>query len=165
MARPWAQCGAHLLVVGRGDDMPRLQELARSEQLEHCVHFLGFVPEEDLPGLYRAIDLFAIAATVEVQSLPTLQALATGKPVVAVDAASLPELVHSDENGFLVPPRDPQAMGEAFCKVICDLDRARRFGQMSLEISKEHTEAATFDAYEELYQQLLAEEALNVPGY
>lgn len=59
----------------------------------------GFVPEEDLPALYRASDLLAIASACEVQSLPTLQAVATGLPVVAAediaqssfrDAAPLP---------------------------------------------------------------------------
>jgi len=161
IARPWAEHGAHLLIVGRGDDASRLQELATSERLEHCTHFLGFVPEADLPGLYREIDIFTIAATVEVQSLPTLQAIATAKPVVAVNAASLPELVHSGENGYLVPPKDPQAMGRAYGKILGDPERARRFGETSLVISREHDEEATFDAYEALYEQLLAEEARN----
>ena len=165
MAQPSAKHDAHLLIVGRGDDMSRLQELARSEHLEHCVHFLGFVPEADLPGLYRQIDVFTIAATVEVQSIPTLQAIATAKPVVAVNAASLPELVRSGKNGYLVPPKDPQAMGRAFCKIMDDPERARRFGDTSLVISKDHVEEATFDGYETLYEQLLAEEAQNIASY
>jgi glycosyltransferase involved in cell wall biosynthesis len=162
MARPWAEYGAHLLIVGRGDDRSRLQELTRSEQLEHCTHFLGFVPEEDLPGLYREVDIFTIAATVEVQSIPTLQAVATAKPVVAVEAAALPELVLGGHNGYLVPPRDPQAMGRAFSKILADPERARQFGETSLKISQGHSEKATFDAYEMLYKQLLAEEARNI---
>jgi 1,2-diacylglycerol 3-alpha-glucosyltransferase len=161
MAGPWASHGAHLLIVGRGDDRSRLGELARSEQLEHCTHFLGFVPEEDLPSLYREIDIFTIAATVEVQSIPTLEALASAKPVVSVDAAALPELVRDGKNGYLAPPRDPQAMGRAICKILDDPERARLFGETSLEISQEHSEEATFDAYEMLYEQLLAEEARN----
>jgi 1,2-diacylglycerol 3-alpha-glucosyltransferase len=164
MTQPSAKHGAHLLIVGRGDDTSRLQKLTRSAHLEHCVHFLGFVPEKDLPGLYRQIDVFAIAATVEVQSIPTLQAAASAKPIVAVDAASLPELVHSGKNGYLVPPKDPQAMGKAFCKIMEDPELARQFGDSSLVISKDHDEEATFDGYETLYKQLLAEEAQNISG-
>jgi glycosyltransferase involved in cell wall biosynthesis len=164
MALPWSVNGAHLLIVGRGDDRSRLGELARSEQLEHCTHFLGFVPEEDLPALYREIDIFTIAATVEVQSIPTLQAVASAKPVVAVDAAALPELVHDGENGYLVPPRDPLAMGRALNRLLGDSNRVQQFGKTSLEISREHAEEATFDAYESLYEQLLAEEARNITG-
>jgi glycosyltransferase involved in cell wall biosynthesis len=161
MAQPSAKHNAHLFIVGRGDDTSRLQKLTQSAHLEHCVHFLGYVPEDDLPGLYRQIDVFAIAATVEVQSIPTLQAIATAKPVVAVDAASLPELVHSGNNGYLVPPKDPQAMGMALCKIIEDPERARRFGDASLAISREHDEQATFDGYETLYKQLIAEKTQN----
>jgi len=164
MAQPSAKHKAHLLIVGRGDDTSRLQKFTRSAHLEHCVHFLGFVPEKDLPGLYRHVDVFAIAATVEVQSIPTLQAAATAKPIVAVDAASLPELVHSGKNGYLVPPKDPQAMGKAFCKIMEDPELARQFGDSSLVISKDHDEEATFDGYETLYEQLLAEEAQNIAG-
>ena len=162
MARPSAEHEAHLLIAGRGDDSAWLQELARAEQLERCIHFLGFVPEADLPGLYREVDLFTIAATVEVQSIPTLQALASAKPVVAVNAASLPELVRDGENGYLVPPRDPRAMGHAYSKVLVDPGRARRFGEASLAISRDHAEKVTFDDYEFLYQQLLDEEARNL---
>lgn len=165
MGQPWTEHGAHLLIVGRGDDLSRLQEIAHAEQLEHCTHFLGFVPEEDLPGLYRDIDIFTIAATVEVQSLPTLQAIATGKPVVAVDAAALPELVHSGENGYLVPPGDPQSMGRAYSKILANPARAQRFGENSLAISREHSEQMTFDAFETLYEELLAEEASNIARY
>jgi glycosyltransferase involved in cell wall biosynthesis len=162
MTKPWEEHHAHLLIVGRGDDEPRLQDLVRSEELEHCVHFLGFVPEEDLPGLYREIDVFSIAATVEVQSIPTLQAMATAKPVVAVRAASLPELVRSGENGFLVPPGDHKAMGAAYCHIFADPDKTQRFGANSLAISQQHDERHTFDAYESLYEKLLLEEADNV---
>lgn len=161
MAYPSAEFGAHLLVVGRGDDRDRLQELAQSEQLHHCIHFLGFVPEEDLPALYRQIDIFTIAATVEVQSIPTLQAVATAKPVVAVNASALPELVRDGRNGYLAPPGDSVAIGRAFAKILADPQLSRKFGQESLEISRQHAEEKTFDLHEALYEQLLAEEADN----
>ena len=162
MARPWAEHKAHLLIVGRGDDLPRLKDVVRDEGMAQCVHFLGFIPEEDLPGLYREIDVFSIAATVEVQSIPTLQAIATAKPVVAVNAAALPELVHSGRNGYLVPPRDPAAMGAAYSFIFADPERTRRFGDTSLAISQNHDEQDTFNAYESLYEHLLKEEADNI---
>ena len=57
------------------------------------VRFLGFVPDDDLPGLYRLADVFAIASQAELQSLATMAAMASGLPVVAVDAGALAELV------------------------------------------------------------------------
>ena len=150
-----AEREAHLLLVGRGDERARLEELTEESGLQHCVHFFGFVPEEDMPALYRAVDLFAIASICEVQSLPTLQAAATGLPVVAADAVALPELVHDGINGFLVPPREPGAMAEAMLSILSDPGLAARMGQASLSIARPHAETHTFDLYENLYRQML----------
>jgi glycosyltransferase involved in cell wall biosynthesis len=147
---------AHLLVVGKGDDGPRLEALVAELGLRHCVHFPGFIPEEDLPALYRAADLFAISSTCEVQSLPTLQALATGLPVVAADAVALPELVKDGVNGLLVPPGEPQAMAEAIAYVLADRSLAAQMGQASLSMAQAHAEERTYGAYENLYRAAIS---------
>lgn len=146
---------AHLLLAGRGDDRPRLEELARQLQVGEQVHFLGFVPEEHLPALYQAASLFAIASTCEVQSIPTLQALATGLPVVAVDALALPELVHDDVNGYLVTPDSHRGMARAILRVLGNPERAARMGHNSLLMAQSHSDEHTFAAYETLYHTLL----------
>lgn len=146
---------AHLLLVGRGDERPRLEQRALELGVQEHVHFLGFVPEEDMPALYRACDLFAIASVYEVQSLPTLQAVATGLPVVAANAVALPELVHNGVNGFLVPPADPEALATAVLRILGDADLARRMGQAGLAIAAEHDETRTFDLLEALYAEMI----------
>ena len=151
--------GAELLLVGRGDDEPRLRELTDELGLGDHVRFLGFVPEADLPVLYRASDLFAIASICEVQSLPTLQAAATGLPVVAADAVALPELVHNGVNGFLVPPADPEGFARAMEKILRDRALARQMGAASLGIAQEHAEERTFDRYESLWLQAVEEQS------
>jgi 1,2-diacylglycerol 3-alpha-glucosyltransferase len=149
-----ARQDAHLLVVGRGDESENLQAQVRRLGLERNVHLLGYVPESDLPALYRSADLFAIASVCEVQSIPALQAVATALPIVAVDAAALPELVKPGHNGFLVPPEDPAALGQAVLKVIQDPTYRSRLGRGSLELVKDHSQEATFLAYERLYNDL-----------
>ena len=151
--------GAELLLVGRGDDEPRLRELTDELGLGDHVRFLGFVPEADLPVLYQASDLFAIASICEVQSLPTLQAAATGLPVVAADAVALPELVHDGVNGFLVPPADPEGFARAMEKILRDRALARQMGAASLGIAQEHAEERTFDRYESLWLQAVEEQS------
>jgi 1,2-diacylglycerol 3-alpha-glucosyltransferase len=143
---------AHLLIVGRGDDRDRLEELARELGVEPRVHFFGYVPEADLPGLYRAADIFAIASDVEVQSIPTLQAAASGLPIVAANAAALPELVHDNRNGYLVPAGDAAAFAAALDRILEHPALAEQFGQASLQIGRQHAEELTFKAYEELYR-------------
>jgi 1,2-diacylglycerol 3-alpha-glucosyltransferase len=147
---------AHLLLVGRGDERQALERLRADLGLQECVHFLGYVPEEDLPAVYRASDLFSLVSTFEVQSIPTLQALATGLPVVAADAVALPEIVHDGINGFLVPPRNPEALAAAWASILRSPELAARMGQESLVIVQEHAESYTFDQYENLYRQSMA---------
>jgi glycosyltransferase involved in cell wall biosynthesis len=104
--------------------------------------------------LYRAANLFAIASTCEVQSLPTLQAVATGLPVVAAEAMALPELVDDGINGYLVPPGDVQATVEAMLRILGDRALAAQMGEASLAIAQPHEETHTFDLYEAAYQEL-----------
>jgi glycosyltransferase involved in cell wall biosynthesis len=155
MPQVWDRTRGHLLIVGRGDERSDLEALVQDLDLAHCVHFLGDVPREDLPALYRAVDLFAIASICEVQSLPVLEAAASGLPCVAADAVALPELVHDGENGYLVPPGDPEAMARALIDVLTDPDLAVHMGRESLAIAKPHAEIHTFNRYEMLYQELV----------
>lgn len=146
---------AHLLVVGRGSERPRLKALIAQLNLEPYIHLLGYVPEEDLPALYRTCDLFAIPSLVEVQSLPALQAAVTGLPIVAANSAALPELVRHGENGLLVEPLNAQELGKAILHILMHPDEARKMGQVSLEIGRAHDEQLTFQAYEDFYRGLI----------
>ena len=146
---------AHLLVVGRGSERPRLKALIRQLKLEPYIHLLGYVPEQDLPALYRACRLFAIPSLVEVQSLPALQAAVTGLPIVAANSAALPELVRQGENGYLVNPLNSRELGDAILSILNDPSLAARMGQVSLEIGRAHDEQRTFQAYDEFYRGLV----------
>jgi glycosyltransferase involved in cell wall biosynthesis len=146
---------AHLLVVGRGSERPHLRALIQQLNLEPYIHLLGYVPEGDLPALYRTCDLFAIPSLVEVQSLPALQASVTGLPIVAANSAALPELVRNGENGYLVDPLNAIELGDAILRIISHPDVAKQMGQISLEIGRAHDEQLTFQAYEEFYRGLV----------
>ena len=133
---------AVLALAGSGPDQERLRALAARLGVADRVFFTGFVPGADLPGLYRLADVFAIASEAELQSLVTMEAMASGLPVVAVNAGALGELVHPGENGFLTRPglvgdvagsldllcRDPALrarMSKAGLRIIADHDRHR----------------------------------------
>lgn len=155
MPEIYARQRAHLLLVGRGDHRPQLEELVQELRLQKVVHFLGYVPEADLPAIYRAVDLFAITSKVEVQSIPTLQALVSGLPVVAADSGALPELVRNGVNGCLIPTDDHRAVGQAASRILGDPARIERYGQASIAIGRQHEESYTFRAFIDLYQQLI----------
>lgn len=148
---------AHLLLVGRGDFRPQLEALSAELGLKDRVHFLGYVPDQDMPALYRAVDLFAIASTVEVQSLPTLEAMASSVPVVAVEAGALPEISPHKASGLIVPPRDPAAMAEAMYTILSNPSLGEQMGRRGRELAEPHDEERTFDAYEALYRRVVGQ--------
>ncbi len=78
-----------LVLAGAGPEEQRLRSLARHYGVADRVRFPGFIPDGDMPGLYRLADVFAIASQAELQSLATMAAMASGLPVAAVDAGAL----------------------------------------------------------------------------
>ncbi len=162
-ARPRQQAPL-LVLAGSGPDAGRLRALAARLGVADKVRFPGFVPGGDLPGLYRLADVFAIASRAELQSLATMEAMASGLPVVAVNAGALGELVHAGENGFLVTPRPPAGPGDgnaadfADCLglLIADSELRARMARASLRIIREHDRHRLLARWESLYGALAA---------
>jgi glycosyltransferase involved in cell wall biosynthesis len=150
VARLRTPAPAHLLLAGVGPHEDALRACALSTGVAERVHFLGFVPEEDLPHLYRACHVFAITSNHEVQSIPALQAAATGLPIVAVNEGSLPEICRDGENGVLVRGDTPEEVAAALATAL-DPSNAERMGRASLRISRLHDERRTFERYEAVY--------------
>ncbi|SFN67836.1 Glycosyltransferase involved in cell wall bisynthesis [Pseudonocardia ammonioxydans] len=143
---------ARLVVVGDGEQRGRLQAAARTAGVEHAVTFTGRLDDDEIPDVYTALDVFANAGTAELQSLVTLEAMATGKPVVAVDAGALPHLARQGENGWRYPHGDVAALADRLARVLGDPAAAAELGTASLRIAGEHSMATTLDTVEELYR-------------
>jgi 1,2-diacylglycerol 3-alpha-glucosyltransferase len=154
MPRLVETCAAHLLLTGRGDDRARLENLAHQLGVEAHVHFLGFVSDADLPAIFRLSDLFVIGSICEVQSIPTLKALASGLPVVAARAGALVELVQEGQNGYLVTPGDARALAEGVERVLAEPQKRLLFQEIGRALSQAHDERLTFNRFEQLYSEL-----------
>src|SRR5207302_756725 len=86
--------------------------------LVNDVHFVGFVPEDELPLWYNAARLFAFPSLYEGFGLPVLEAMACGTPVIASDVASLPEV--GGTAAVLVPPQDTDRLAHEMQRVLDD---------------------------------------------
>uniref|UniRef100_UPI0025BAF438 glycosyltransferase family 4 protein n=1 Tax=Halovivax sp. TaxID=1935978 RepID=UPI0025BAF438 len=82
------------------------------------VRHLGYVPAEDLPALYRTATAFVYPSLYEGFGLPPLEAMACETPVVASEAASIPEVV--GDAALLVDPRDADEIASALERVLTD---------------------------------------------
>ncbi len=146
---------AELMLCGRGVHAAALRSLGEDLGVAGSIRFAGFVPDDNLPRTYRAATIFVMPSPVELQSIATLEAMASGLPIVAADAMALPELVENGENGFLFPPGDPQALAERIVALLSDPDRAARMGRASWTIAERHRIGLILWAFESLYQSLL----------
>jgi glycosyltransferase involved in cell wall biosynthesis len=154
-ARAMAKSKAHLLVAGDGVEREELVQLCEQLGIGERAHFPGFVDAKgDLPKLFRLSKLFVTASEMEVQSLVLLEAIASGLPVVAVDATSVSELVESGKSGYLVRSGDERAMGTAILKLLQNT-RSRSFSKRARQIAEGHTLQRTFAGYDALYKEVV----------
>ncbi|WP_152176362.1 glycosyltransferase, partial [Mycobacterium tuberculosis] len=93
-------------IVGGGDQRKQLESLAAQLGLADRVTFHGRTTDEELRALLSRASLFVIASIAELQSIATMEAMASALPIVAADAVALPHLVHDGENGHLFTPGD-----------------------------------------------------------
>jgi glycosyltransferase involved in cell wall biosynthesis len=95
---------AQLRIIGRGDDMPRLQSMARGlGVLGRGVEMLGFVTDQELSQELSHCRLFALPSTQEGFGLVYLEAMANGRPCLGARAAAVPEVITAD-SGVLTEP-------------------------------------------------------------
>jgi len=146
--------GPVLVLAGTGPDEGRLRSLARHYGVADRVFFPGFVADDDLPGLYRLADVFAIASQAELQSLVTMAALASGLPVVAVDAGALAELVHPGENGFLARPGQVTEIADCLDLLCRDAGLRARMSKASSRIIAGHDGHRVLTQWESIYREL-----------
>jgi glycosyltransferase involved in cell wall biosynthesis len=147
---------AQLVVVGGGKLRAQLVELAKRENVYDNVVFTGFINDDDLPRVYAACDVFCNAGIAELQSIVTLEAMATGKPVIAANAMALPYLVHNGVNGYTFEPGDIQTLAARLIELLTEQTKREAMGQKSLEIVAPHHIQNTFDAFEQLYDAAIS---------
>lgn len=143
-----------LVFCGFGKAMGALQLQAKQLGIDDDIVFTGYIEENEKPLVYNTAQLFVISSPAELQSIVTLEAMATGLPVVAVDVAALKELCHDGENGFLFPRDDVPALADRITRIITDKALAKRFSAESKRIVHDHHATdVTFERYEQVYKR------------
>jgi glycosyltransferase involved in cell wall biosynthesis len=147
-----ASQSAQLVLAGYGKAMDDLKAQSKRLDIQNDVLFTGFIDEEDKAALYNIASVFAITSPAELQSIVTLEAMATARPIVAVDVAALSELCHDGENGYLFPHEDSNALAEKLLAILSDDRISGKFAIESLNIVKaSHTTEVMYDSYERAY--------------
>ena len=120
-ARREARFPHHLVIAGGKGWL--YEPVFRAVEEAHAgdfIHFLGFVPDADLPALYNRADLFVFPSHYEGFGLPVLEALACGVPVLCTDTSSLPEI--AGDAAMIIPTDDHDALVAGLIRLLEDED-------------------------------------------
>lgn len=156
-------------LVGDGGERENLKRLARDLGIQDRVAFLGHIKDKDLPAAYERCTAFVMPSIAELQSIATMEAMASGRPVIAANAMALPHLVHDGDNGYLFPPDDVEALADRLRRIlVADEAELQRLSENSLHLIKAHDIQTTLNIFENLFQGLGEESPTsedNAPDY
>jgi glycosyltransferase involved in cell wall biosynthesis len=132
--------GVSLVVAGDGPEREELERRASELGLDGRVRFLGSVPRDAVLRLFHAADASVLPSAWENFPHTVVESLAVGCPVIATAVGGVPEVVRDGENGLLVAPKDPDALGAAI---------GRFFGDAALRERLSGAAAASVEGYSE----------------
>ena len=140
-------------LVGDGSERENLQVLASDLGIADRVKFLGHVTDGELPGIYERATVFVMPSIAELQSIATMEAMASGRPVIGADAMALPHLVHDGDNGYLFKPNDAADLALKL-RLVLGSDEAEllRLSENSLHLIQAHDIDRTVSIFQDLYR-------------
>ena len=140
-------------IIGNGDQRRNLEHLSKELGLTTRVTFHGLTSDEELRATLARASLFVIASVAELQSIATMEAMASGLPIVAANAVALPHLVHDGENGYLFEPGNVDDLVAKLTTVLTQApDERLRMQHASRDGVKVHDMQRTLDTFEALYR-------------
>ncbi|MDA0591469.1 MAG: glycosyltransferase [Planctomycetota bacterium] len=145
---------AHLLLVGRGPMESEIRERIAGSESGARIHLAGW--QEDVPGILKAADVFALASRFEGMPNAVLEAGAAGVPVVATAAEGVAEILENGESGWLVGIGDASQLGVAIGEALThgELAAAKPLRLQSV-VAEKFTWESVVSEYDRLYRSLL----------
>lgn len=154
MAKVLKEMPAHSLIIGDGNAVETLHTLVYKLGIEKYVTFTGRVSDDNLVELHRAGTLFVMPSPAELQSLALLEAMASGKAVVAVNAGALPELCQDGRNGRIATVDDPHDMAHKIMQLLQDDQLRKKYAKESIAIAKTHDLKQVIKKFERIYEEV-----------
>jgi glycosyltransferase involved in cell wall biosynthesis len=143
----------HFLIVGDGEIGPEIRALARSRGLIEHLTFTGW--RYDLPRIYADLDILVSCSNNEGTPFTIIEAMAAGCPVVATRVGGVPDLVHDQTTGLLVPPAQAQPLIAAILRLLSDADLARALTRSAADAARRFSTARLASDMDALYTTLL----------
>lgn len=137
-------------------EIGRLQNIAREEKVFDRVSFVGRKGRSDLKYYYSAADLFVTTPWYEPFGITPIEAMACGTPVIGANVGGIKYSVRDGQTGFLVPPNEPDALGERLAYLFERPSLLRQFSQQAIErVNRMFTWRRVSAQIAEVYDELL----------
>ncbi|MDD5545153.1 MAG: glycosyltransferase [Candidatus Pacebacteria bacterium] len=148
---------ANFLFLGTGEKEEEIKEKIKVYSCQDKVRFIGKIlpSNEKISYFYHLSSVFVMPSAIEGQSLVTMEAMASGLPIVAADSGALPELVKDGENGYLVDPFNPESFSQAIIKILKDKKLSEIMGQKSRSMILKHNYQETYALLEKVYEKAI----------
>lgn len=118
---------------------------------------LGYISQENIPIHYSAADIVVVPSIADNFPYTVLEAMGCGAPVVASRVGGIPEAVEDGITGYVVPPADPDALGQAILSILDDNARQQQMARAARARVEEVFRIETFiQQYEDMYEEILA---------
>jgi glycosyltransferase involved in cell wall biosynthesis len=144
-----------LLIVGEGPAMNGLKQLVQTLQAEKDVIFTGAVSYEEIQHYYKIAYVFAIASTSESFGIVTIEALASGLPVLAIRAPGAVDILNDGVDGLLVD-NDVEKFANALERIIKEPELREKLSRGALKTSKKYSIDTISERMLNLYREMIA---------
>jgi glycosyltransferase involved in cell wall biosynthesis len=131
-----------------------MKKLTEALHVSDNTTFVDFLDWEDYINIYSLADLFVMPAEAELQSIVTMEAIASGLPAVVVNKGAVPELVSLD-NGLLFDPRNSKQLASNIAKILTDKNLRNTMSKNSLELIKNHSMNHVGYQFEKVYENVI----------
>ncbi|HEY9598522.1 MAG TPA: glycosyltransferase [Cyanophyceae cyanobacterium] len=151
----------HYILVGKGSDRSRVEQLVTQLNLQDCVTLAGFVPDEELCAHYNLCDVFAMPSKGEGFGIVYLEALSCGKPTVGGNQDGAIDALCQGELGVLVNPDDVREIAHTLIQILQGAYPHPLLYQSKL-LRQKVIERYGFDRFQQTLAELLESAELGV---
>ena len=143
-----------LALIGDGAERKNLEGLAKELGIQKRVTFTGPLSFAETPSYMKAANLFGFASITETQGLATLEAMAAGLPVVAVDASGTRDILKHGQQGYLVE-NDADALAAGIKKLLSNPDRMQKFAEAAYKKAQSFNIEKLTERLLDVYEQAI----------
>lgn len=140
------------IIMGDGDNRAELEKITKNIGLSDKIFFTGLINHEDIFPIYKMARVFVFASLTETQGLVSLEAMASGLPVVALKATGTEDLLVENRGGFLIEKHDPSIFAESVINLLEDENlhrmKSAEAHQRANDFSIEKTTKALVNVYQ-----------------